>query len=194
MITNEVLDCIHARRSTRKFLERQIELEQLETLLDAAVWAPSGGNNQTWLFTAIQNQEVLLKLNSLVREGFQNWVPDDNYPGKLGAKASSQKEDYNFYYHAPTLVIASNVPDYENAMADCSLALENLFLAAQSLGLGSCYINQLHWLRSDPGVRDYLATLGIPKEQVICSAAALGYIGREAAPPQRREGTVNIIK
>ncbi len=194
MIQNEVLDCIHRRRSTRRFQERQIEPEQLETLLDAAIWAPSGSNSQSWLFTAVQNRETLLQLNEVVKEGFQNWVPDDNYPGKIRAKASSEKENYNFYYHAPTLVVASNRPDYENAMADCALALENIFLAAQSIGLGTCYINQLHWLRSDPGVREFLFQLGIPREHTICSAAAIGYIGAESAAPPRKEGTIRIIK
>jgi nitroreductase len=194
MIRNEVLDCILRRRSTRQFLDRQLEEDQLETLLEAAIWAPSGGNNQSWLFTAIQNGEILLKLNALVRDGFQLWTPDDDYPGKLAAKTMSRTENYNFYYHAPTLIVASNKPDYENAMADCSLALENIFLAAQSIGLGSCYINQLHWLRNDPGVRDFLFELGIPKEHTICSAAALGYAAKETPAPVRKEGTACIIK
>lgn len=194
MINNEVLDCIRARRSTRQFQERQIETEQLDTLLEAAIWAPSGSNSQSWLFTAIQNKEILSKINELVREGFQHWIPDDEYPGKLGAKASTQREDYHFFYHAPTLIIASNRPNYENAMADCALALENLFLAAHSLGLGSCYINQLHWLRNDPELRNYLFELGIPKEHTICSAAAVGYIKRESNIPLRKDGTIHIIK
>jgi nitroreductase len=193
VIHNEVLDTIRARRSTRQFQERQIEAEHLETLLEAAIWAPSGGNNQSWLFTAIQNKDALSKINDLVREGFQHWIPDDDYPGKLAAKASTQKEGYHFFYHAPTLIIASNRPNYENAMADCALALENLFLAAHSLGLGSCYINQLHWLRNDPGVRETLFELGIPKEHTICSAAAVGYIAKESSAPPRREGTTHII-
>ena len=194
VIQNEVLNCIHARRSTRDFLDRQVEPEQLDALLDAAIWAPSGGNNQTWLFTAIQSEEKLLQLNELVREGFQSWVPDDDYPGKLGAKAASRRESYNFYYHAPTLIIASNRPNYENAMADCALALENVFLAAQSLGLGSCYINQLHWLRGDVGVRDFLFELGIPKEHTICSSAAIGYVRKETSPMLRKPGTIQIVR
>jgi nitroreductase len=193
-INNEILTCIHERRSTRRFTDKQISPEQLDTLLDAAVWAPSGGNNQSWLFTAIQKKDALLHLNELVREGFQHWVPDDDYPGKQGMKEHSQKEDFNFYYHAPTLIIASNRPNYENAMADCALALENIFLAAQSLGLGSCYINQLHWLRNDPGVRSYLFELGIPREHTICSSAAIGFIGAESAAPVRKAGTINIIR
>ena len=194
MIRNEVLDAIHARRSTRSFTEQQVEQEKLETLLDAAIWAPSGGNSQSWLFTAIQNKETLLKLNRLVCEGFQYWVPDDNYPAKTGAKSASQKEGYNFYYHAPIVIIASNKPDYENAMADCALALENIFLAAQSMGLGTCYLNQLHWLRSNSNIRNFLFELGIPKEHTICSAAAIGYNNKESTSPMRKPNTVCIIK
>ena len=79
-------------------------------------------------------------------------------------------------------------------MADCSLALQNIFLAAQSLGLGSCYINQLHWLRDDPGVRAYLFELGIPKEHTICSSAAVGFKAVESPAPSRKEGTIHIIR
>jgi len=193
-IQNEVLACIRGRRSTRKFTEEQITDEQLDALLEAAIWAPSGGNNQSWLFTAIQSKEALLRINALSREGFMRWVPDDDYPGKQHMKQAVQKEDYNFYYHAPTLIIASNKPGYENAMADCSLAMENIFLAAQSMGLGSCYINQLHWLRDDPGVRAYLSELGIPKEHTICSSAAIGFIAAVSPDPVRKEGTINIIR
>ncbi|WP_320044958.1 nitroreductase family protein [uncultured Desulfobacter sp.] len=193
-LNNEVLDCIHKRRSTRRFTERQISSGQLDALLDAAIWAPSGGNNQSWLFTAIQKKSVLLHLNQLVSEGFQRWVPDDDYPGKHAMKKRSKQDGYNFYHNAPTLIIASNKPNYENAMADCTLALGNIFLAAQSLGLGSCYINQLHWLRADPDVRAYLLEMGIPKEHTICSSAAIGYTGEKPPAPARKKGTINIIR
>ena len=194
MIHNEVLDCIRSRRSTRNYQEQQIREEELEALLEAAIWAPSGGNNQSWLFTAVQNKEALSRINELLKEGFQRWIPDDDYPGKLGVKAMAQKKDCHFFYHAPTLIIASNRPNYENAMADCSLALENIFLAGRSLGLGSCYINQLHWLRNDPELREFLLELGIPREHTICSSAVVGYIAKESSVPPRKEGTIHIIK
>jgi nitroreductase len=194
ILNNEILTCIHNRRSTRRFTGDQISAEQLDTLLNAAIWAPSGGNNQSWLFTAIQKQEVLAHLNELVRKGFMTWIPDDDYPGKLTIKKRSQREGYCFYHNAPTLIIASNVPNYENAMADCALAMENIFLAAESIGLGSCYINQLHWLRDDTDVRTYLFELGIPKEHVICCSAAIGLIGAESPAPARKGGTINIVR
>ncbi|MFP3154646.1 nitroreductase [Lachnospiraceae bacterium ZAX-1] len=193
-IDNEILRVIRARRSTRKFTDEQITPNQLDALLEAAIWAPSGGNNQSWLFTAIQNRDMLEKLNSIVCEGFGRYVPDDDYPGKQGMKEYAKRDDFNFCYHAPTLIIASNKPSYENAMADCALALENIFLVAQSFGLGSCYINQLHWLRDDDGVRKYLFELGIPREHTICSSAAIGHIGKESSAPPRKGGTINIVR
>jgi nitroreductase len=193
-MANPVLDAIHQRRSTRVFQDRLVPRPDLDTILDAAIWAPSGSNSQSWLFTAIQNRDILLELAAVVRRGFQTYVPDDDYPGKHGAKKAAQQESYNFYYHAPVLIIASNKPNYENAMADCALALENIFLTAESLGLGSCYINQLHWLRDDPGLRTFLARFDIPREHTICSSVAIGYIEKPGAPPPRKEGTIRVIE
>jgi nitroreductase len=193
-IHNAVIDCIHKRRSTRKFTGEQISPEQLDALLDAAVWAPSGSNNQSWLFTAIQKNDVLLRLNEVVREAFLHWTPDDDYPGKQGVRERVKQDGYNFYYNAPTLIIASNKPNYQNAMADCALAMQNIFLTAESIGLGSCYINQLFWLRNETAVRDYLLELGVPREHVICNAAAIGYIEAETPVPARKSGTINVIR
>ncbi|MDR1874085.1 MAG: nitroreductase family protein [Synergistaceae bacterium] len=193
MAGNAVIDVIRARRSIRDFQDRQIEREQLLMLLEAAICAPSGSNSQSWLFTAIQNKEALQRLNQLVKEGFQRWTPDDDYPPKQTIGERAKNANFNFYHHAPALIIASNRANYENAMADCSLALENIFLTAQSLGLGSCYINQLRWLRDDGPLRDCLFELGIPKEHVICSSAAVGYAGHTPPPPARRANTIHII-
>ena len=193
-MAREMLDIIRSRRSTRSFTEQPAPRESLDLLLEAAIWAPSGSNSQSWLFTAIGNGEVLAEINALIRRGFQTWVPDDDYPAKQGAKKSAQREDFHFCYHAPALIIASNRPGYENAMADCALALENIFLMAESQGLGSCYINSPHWLRNDPGLRDYLVTLGIPREHTICGAAAIGFTAKPSAAPERKPGTIRVIE
>jgi nitroreductase len=150
---SDIFTLIRARRSTRSFLDTPVPRADLDRLLEAATWAPSGSNSQSWLFTAICSAPLLLRLNGLVKAAFRTWVPDDDYPGKRGVKVASQRDGYSFYYGAPVLVVASNRPHYEDAMADCALALENIFLGAVSLGLGGCYVNQLHWLREDAGVR-----------------------------------------
>jgi nitroreductase len=176
----------------RSFEDKPVPRELLDAVLDAAVWAPSGGNNQSWLFTAIQNKAVMGRLNEVIREGFQTYVPDDDYPGKAAVKEFAKRADFHFCNHAPVIIIASNRPGYENAMADCALALENIFLAAQSLGLGSCYINCLYWLRNSETVRDYLSSLGIPREHVVCNSAAIGY-GKLPPAPARKADTIRVV-
>ena len=171
----QVLSCIETRRSVRSYEAKQIPDDMRDEILKAAVYAPSGSNNQSWLFTAIQNRKILEDLNEQVRIGFGLLsVAENDYPAKIRAKQNAQKEDYNFYYHAPTLIVASNVPNYANAMADCSAALENMFLAAHALGLAEyCHI---------------------PKEHVICGACAVGYTnGAYPKPAPRKENTIQII-
>jgi nitroreductase len=190
----EIIDkIIHARRSTRAFQDKPVPRELIGKLLEAAIWAPSGGNNQSWLFTAVRDRFKIDRLNELVRQALLAWTPDDDYPGKAGAKKNAAHPEYHCFYHAPAVIILSNKPGYENAMADCSLALENIFLMAEALGLGSCYINQPHWVRHDEPYRDYLATFGIPKEHVICSSAAIGYSAKPTLPTPRKSGTIRII-
>jgi nitroreductase len=194
-LNNEVLKCIHERRSTRRFTDEQISPEQLDTLLDAAIWAPSAVNSQTWLFTAVQKKDVLLQLNELVREGFQHCIPENDADKHLRAlREHARKESYNFYYEAPTLIIASNRLNYNNAMADCAVALQNIFLAAHSIGLGSCYINQLHRLQNYAPLHDFLTTLGIPSEYTICGSAAIGHILKASSPLARKPNTIAIIR
>lgn len=192
-MANAVLECIKTRRSIRRFKPGQITEEETRLLLEAAAWAPSGGNNQSWLFTAIRSPELLARLNETLRRTFLTWTPDDDYSSKRKAKINAEKENFNYFYHAPTLVVASNLPDYQNAMADCSCAMQNLFLAAHSLGLGTCWINQPRWLRDEPAVRDVLAEAGIPREHVICSAAAVGYPDQNPPAPARKKGTGVIV-
>ncbi len=88
----------------------------------------------------------------------------------------------------------SNDRQYLNVMADSLLALQKIFLAAHSLHIGSCWINQLAWFSDEPAIR-VLTTFGIPKNYKVYGAAALGYIsGNQPKAAPRKEGTVSIIR
>ena len=193
---NEVLLNILNRRSMRNFSPEQIPDDSLNAIIQAAIHAPSGGNSQSWRFTVLQNAAKLEILNLAVREAFNDMhVDDKTYISKVNLKKAALNPDYNFYYQAPTLIVISNVRDYGNAMADCSAALENILLAAHSLGLGSCWINQLTWFGDNARVRSQLDNLGIPADHIVCGAAAIGYSsGPVPAVAPRKDGTVCIVK
>ena len=71
--------------------------------------------------------------------------------------------------------MTANRKDYGNAMADSACALENMMIAANALDLGSCWINQLHWLDEDTRVRGYLEGQGLAEDETVTGGLILGY-------------------
>ena len=191
-----VIENIKSRRSVRKYKNEQISDEDLYTILESAKHAPSGGNSQTWHFTVIQNEEILLKLNNYIRAAFEKLEVDENtYKSIRGGKTASKNDNYSFYYKAPTLIITSNDSNYSNAMADSACALENMLLTANYLNLGACWINQVTWFDRDENVRSLLTSLGIPENYKVCGSVCLGY-GDVTRPADKvlKENTVTIIR
>ena len=186
---NEVLENIKSRRSVRAYTEQQVSAEDLNLILEAATYAPSGMNFQTWHFTAIQDAAVLTELNEKIKGAFAK--SDD---ARLQERGHSRT--YCCYYHAPALIIVSNEPTCWWASMDCACALQNIFLAAKSLGIGSCWINQLGQTCDDPDVRAFLTQLGIPENHRVYGCAALGYAPADAPVKDKKlaEGTVTVIR
>lgn len=185
---NEVLKNIKSRRSVRVYTDRQVSTEDLNLILQAATYAPSGMNLQTWHFTAIRDAAVLRELNEKIKAAFAK--SDDPHLQERG-----HSQTYCCYYHAPTLVIASNEPTQWWAPMDCACALQNIFLAARSLGIGSCWINQLGQTCDDPDVRAFLTKLGVPQNHRVYGCAALGYAPADAPVKEKKlaEGTVTVV-
>ena len=113
-----VLDNIHARKSVRSYTEDPVSPEQVETLLKAAMAAPSGMNQQPWRFVVVREQATKDKLAS----GFNKMIAKAPVVivvcGKTTGKAGSTNRNWT---------------------ADCAAATENLLLAAEALGLGAVW-------------------------------------------------------
>ena len=153
---NDVLNNIKTRRSIRAFItDKNISKEDLNTIVETAIYAPSGLNKQTWQFTVIQSQEKITRLckaieKALSREGYDMYKPN-------------------------AIIITTNAIDNPHGSYDCSCALQNMFLAANSLGIGSVWINQLKDCCNDPEVRALITEFGIPENHIAYGICALGY-------------------
>lgn len=193
---NQVLEVISKRRSIRKYKKEQISEEKLSLIIEAGRFAPSGGNNQTNHFILIQNRETLQELKLMVEKEFAKMeIKEDSYKSLKNSILASKKGGYDFTYNAPTLIVVANQKGYSNAMADCSVALENMMLAAVSLDIGSCWINQLHWLDDNKSIHVYMMKLGLTENETICGGLALGYSQMSDMVPLKRTGnTVTYIK
>ncbi|MCD7744911.1 MAG: nitroreductase family protein [Lachnospiraceae bacterium] len=78
---------------------------------------------------------------------------DDQYASIQNSIRLSRRGDYAFDYHAPILIVVANRKEYPNTVADSACALQNMMLEAESLGVGSCRINQLQWLDENQSIR-----------------------------------------
>lgn len=186
---NQVLNVIRNRRSVRAYRPEGLPRETLEAVLEAGRYAPSGGNNQTSHFMVLESPALLMELARLVEREFAAMeLREDLYSSLKSSIAQSKRGGYVFHYGAPVLVVLANRKGYGNAMADCSVALENMMLAAASLGVGSCWINQLHWLDENHAVRRYLEERGLGPDETVCGAVSLGYPAEELRPPLPRKG------
>ena len=183
----ETIEAILSRRSTRSYKPDAVEPEKLQQILDAGRHAPSGGNNQTCHFLVVQNQEVLQKLATLAENAFAKMeVTPETYSSLKSSILQSKKGGYIFHYKAPVLIIVANQKNYGNNMADCAVAVENMLIAANSLDLGSCWINQLHWLTEDAEILSYLRELGLKENERVYASMVVGYAKSEDGLPNRK--------
>lgn len=172
----ELFEAICTRRSTRKFRQETPAKELIEKVIEAGRYAPSGGNNQTTHFLVITDPDVLSELAWIVKTAFAGMeIQPDTYASIKNSINASKRGNYVFHYNTPVLIVTANKKGYGNAMADSACALENMMLAANALDLGSCWINQLHWLDEDEAVRTYLTGLGLADDETVTGGLALGY-------------------
>ena len=178
-----------SRRSIRSYTDQQVSEADLQTVLEAAVNAPSGMNYQSWHFTAIQNSEKLTELNKHIKGAFAK--SDDKHLQERG-----HSDTYCCYYHAPTLIIVSNDPAQWWAPMDCACAMQNMVLMATSLGLGSCWINQLGTTCDNAAVRAFITELGLPVHHKVYGCVALGYANKNTPLKDKiiKEGLITVIK
>lgn len=148
---NAQLRVIRARRMTRRFREQAVEDEIVAAVLDAAIHAPSPHNRQPWRFAALTGgarERLALAMGARLRQDlFRDGVP----PGQIDADAN---RSYARITGAPTVVLVclslrdmDVYPDpvrngHERWMAGQAVAaaIQNMLLAAESLGIGACWM------------------------------------------------------
>ena len=190
----EALEAIFTRRSTRKMKPEMPEKELISQVIEAGRSAPSGSNSQTTHLIVITRESVLSELAGIVQNAFAEMeAGPDTYVSLRHSIEASKRGGYIFHYNAPVLIVTANRRNYGNAMAGSACALENMMIAANALDLGSCWINQLHWLDGHPAVRSFLEALGLREDETITGGLILGR-GPEGLPVrERREITGNPV-
>ena len=168
---NETISCLLNRRSVRAYRPEQIKPAELETILQAGLYAPSAMNLQSAVMLVIQDRETISMLSRL--------------------NAEVMGRDTDPFYGAPTVIVVLADKNAPNHVQDASLVMGNLMNAAFSLGVDSCWINRAREVFEMPEARALLREKGISDDYVGVGNCILGYRSGElpAAPP-RREGRI----
>ncbi len=172
----DLFDAIKTRRSIRKYLDKPIEDEKLQAVLEAFRMAPSWANFQCWRLVVVKDKDVKAKISAL------SYVESVFAP--LGYKANPSMKALA---EAPVVIVLCADPEKSGTLwnqqyylVDSGLAAQNMMLAARGLGLGSVFVGIY-----DEDKLKYL--LKIPKEIRIVGLFPLGYpAGEQQGGPSRK--------
>jgi nitroreductase len=172
---NETINTLVNRRSIRRFKPEQIKTDELNAVLEAGKYAPSGANQQSALFIVVQNKEMTEKITRL--------------------NAAVLGKDLDPFYGAPTIILVLADKTKVTPIEDASLALGNMFNAAYSLGLGSCWVHRTKQMFEAEEGKALLKEWGVEGEYIGVGSCILGYPDCEhpnAAP--RKDNFVVMVK
>lgn len=154
-------ELVRLRRSMRKFTDEPLTAEQVETLMRAALMAPSSKGKHAWHFIIVDDKEMLASLSRCKAQGA------------------------DFLAGAPLAVVVVGDPQESDVwIEDASVASTVLLYEAEDLGLGACWIQvrERYTAEGEPAEEIVRRLLGIPEEFRVLSIVAVGHKGMERKP------------
>ena len=177
---NEVINTIMARRSVRKYLDKPVEHSKLEAIVKAGINAPSAMNRQNWAVRVIEDYKLIADVSEVYKQENPQMVErDPNFK--------------NMFRNAPNLICVC-APTDGNFNLDAGLLGENMMLAAQSLGLGTCIqTGPVRFLLTNEKAKPFLQALDIPEGYKLLYVIAVGYPDEKPDAKPRDASKVKFI-
>ena len=168
MEVNPVLSNMMARRSIRKYLDKPVEHEKLEAIVRAGINAPSGMNRQPWIVRVVEDQKLIADVNEAAGR--------------------------SLFYGVNSLICVCT-PANGGGELDAGLLGENIMLAAQSMGLGTCCLGgPVRFLLSNEKCKFFIERLDIPADYKLNYIIAIGYPDEQPDAKPRDASKVKYIK
>ncbi len=182
---NETLNTIQKRVSHRKYAKTQLTKEQLDAITRAALQSPSATNRQPWHFSVVQDAALIQRIHdaaakvALKRDRSQRSPRYDD-------------DTFQVFYYAPTIIILSS-EDTHYAPIDCGIAVQNIALAAESLGLGSVILGLPRDAFAGEDREALEKELGFPEGYIFQIGISLGTPLDTKAPHKLDENKITYI-
>jgi nitroreductase len=190
---NEVIKCILERRAIRRYKPEQISKEELDLILQAGMYAPSASGRQDVIMVVSQSQKINETLGKINKSCFQSRMLPGTFPvSKEQPSIADDTTIASAFYGAPTVITLFGGKGSSHGISNCSVSVENMMLAAHSLGIGSCMIARAReTFESDYG-KQLLEKWQIDEQYEPIFHVTLGY--RDGEPPKAKPRKENRIK
>jgi nitroreductase len=179
--------CIKGRRSVRAYTDEPVSKEQIETVLETGIWAPTAMHREPWKFIVIEDKQLIKYVSDETKLLVQQMMLPL-------AKQFSTEADI-VCYKAPVLILVCTEKDEQwdsVNLLDCALATQNMFLKAYELGLGTCYMGFVNFLNNKP---EALRKVGVPENCTMMVPFIMGHPKTTQGTGKRNKPTVlNWIK
>jgi len=183
----DLREAIYTRRAVREFTAEAVDEKTLRQLIDAAIQAPSAVNQQPWSFCVVRDLALLARISSEAKAHMLRISPVALLPH---FQERLNNPNFHIFYHAPALILISSVAESPWTIENCSLAAENMMLAARAAGLGTCWIGFAQaWLGTPEGK----AALNLPANYVPVAPIIVGHPKSEPPPVPRKEPEIRWI-
>lgn len=170
------------RRSVRLYQEKQVPEQLIKRILEAGRFAPSAGNCQPWKFVVLRDPQVLGMLSEATIAVCKNLTSvlgggkpsEPVHPVPLSTMHLIAQRKLGVFHGAPTaILIFKDVRGVSNPNLDCGIAGQNMVIAAQGLGLATCWVSFVGL--AFQYVPDIAAQLGIGYPFEYASSIVVGY-------------------
>jgi nitroreductase len=158
---NVVIETIMARRSVRKYKEQPVEREKLQQIVACGIQAPNGMNRQPWEVRVMDSRAYIDSLTALFRIANPQMASDADF--------------HNMFRNAQAVIFIATTQE-GTSQIDCGLLGENMILAAQSLGLGTCCLGgPIRFMKDAPEAQPYVERLNFSEGYELLYAIGVGY-------------------
>ena len=179
-MNNAVIQNIMALRSIRKYKDTPVEHEKLELIAKCGINAPSGMNSQKWAVRVVEDYGLISALTEIYKKENADMVRrDPNFK--------------NMFRNVPNIICVAT--ERGGSLLDAGMLGENMMLAAQSLGLGTCCLGgPVRFLNSSEEAKRYLERLNLPDNYELVFILAVGYPDEEPEARPRDEGKIEYVR
>ena len=175
----ELLELMKYRRSIRKYQDRQISRDDMETIIEAGIYAPNAGGGQRSIIVGIRNAELTEKIGRLNVARFDRLRLSGSYVSVEQPSIIDDPTMKSGFYGAPAVCVVFAMKNFLYSIPDAFCCAENMVLMAAELGISSCIIARGEETFTGESGETFLKEWSIPENYIARCFVTLGYCDGE---------------